>query len=60
MAAANDRTTESLLYIAEIIDHFDLVAIQEVNHDLRKFELPMQRYLGGRLGLYPDGRQRQS
>jgi endonuclease/exonuclease/phosphatase family metal-dependent hydrolase len=41
-----DRTTESLLYIAEIIDHFDLVAIQEVNHDLRKFELLMQRYLG--------------
>ncbi|MDF1606817.1 endonuclease/exonuclease/phosphatase family protein [Hoeflea sp. YIM 152468] len=44
---AYDRTTESLLYIAEIIDHFDLVAIQEVNHDLRKFELLMQRYLGG-------------
>ncbi|MEM5471953.1 endonuclease/exonuclease/phosphatase family protein [Hoeflea sp. AS60] len=43
---AYDRTTESLLYIAEIIDHFDLVAIQEVNHDLRKFELLMQRYLG--------------
>ena len=44
---AYDRTTESLLYIAEIIDHFDLVAIQEVNHDLKKFELLMQRYLGG-------------
>ena len=43
---AYDRTTESLLYIAEIIDHFDLVAIQEVNHDLRKFELLMERYLG--------------
>ncbi len=43
---AYDRTTESLLYIAEIIDHFDLVAIQEVNHDLKKFELLMQRYLG--------------
>ena len=44
---AYDRTTESLLYIAEIIDHFDLVAIQEVNHDLKRFELLMQRYLGG-------------
>ncbi|MCZ4290816.1 endonuclease/exonuclease/phosphatase family protein [Hoeflea alexandrii] len=44
---AYERTTESLLYIAEIIDHFDLVAIQEVNHDLKKFELLMQRYLGG-------------
>ncbi|MDZ7600485.1 MAG: endonuclease/exonuclease/phosphatase family protein [Hoeflea sp.] len=43
---AYDRTTESLLYIAEIIDHFDLVAIQEINHDLKKFELLMQRYLG--------------
>ena len=43
---AYDRTTESLLYIAEIIDHFDLVAIQEVNHDLKKFELLVQRYLG--------------
>ncbi len=43
---AYDRTSESLLYISEIIDHFDLVAIQEVNHDLRKFELLMARYLG--------------
>jgi endonuclease/exonuclease/phosphatase family metal-dependent hydrolase len=28
------RLDESLLYIAEIISHFDLVAIQEVNQDL--------------------------
>jgi len=28
------RLEESLLYIAEIISHFDLVAIQEVNQDL--------------------------
>jgi endonuclease/exonuclease/phosphatase family metal-dependent hydrolase len=28
------RLDESLLYIAEIINHFDLVAIQEVNQDL--------------------------
>ena len=26
-----ERTQESLYYIAEIIDHFDLVVIQEVN-----------------------------
>jgi endonuclease/exonuclease/phosphatase family metal-dependent hydrolase len=29
------RTNESLLYIAEIISHFDLVAVQEVNQNLR-------------------------
>src|SRR5215212_4577454 len=28
------RTDESLYYIAEIIDHFDLVAVQEVRDDL--------------------------
>jgi exonuclease III len=40
------RSTESLLYIAEILDHFDLVAIQEVNHDLDQFELLMRRHMG--------------
>ena len=40
------RSAESLLYIAEILDHFDLVAIQEVNHDLKQFQLLMQRHLG--------------
>lgn len=29
------RTSESLIYIAEIISHFDLVAVQEVNENLR-------------------------
>jgi len=41
-----DRTTESMLYIAEIIDHFDLVAVQEVNRDLRKLDELMRDYLG--------------
>lgn len=41
-----DRTTESMLYIAEIIDHFDLVAIQEVNENLDKFDELMDDYLG--------------
>lgn len=40
------RTPEALLYIAEILDHFDLVAIQEVNHNLDQFEVLMKRYLG--------------
>lgn len=29
------RSEEALYYIAEIIDHFDVVAVQEVNEDLR-------------------------
>ncbi|MBI1353147.1 MAG: endonuclease [Acidobacteria bacterium] len=44
---AYKRTTESLLYIAEIIDHFDLVAIQEVNENLDDFETLIERHLGG-------------
>jgi endonuclease/exonuclease/phosphatase family metal-dependent hydrolase len=32
-----DRTDEPLHYIAEVIDKFDLVAVQEVNDDLRAF-----------------------
>ncbi|MFZ2103514.1 MAG: endonuclease/exonuclease/phosphatase family protein [Oricola sp.] len=40
------RTFESLAYIAEIIDHFDLVAIQEVNHKLDQFQVLMNRHLG--------------
>lgn len=43
---AYNRSEESMLYIAEIIDHFDLVAIQEVNRDLRKFHALMEDYLG--------------
>jgi endonuclease/exonuclease/phosphatase family metal-dependent hydrolase len=30
-----DRTSESISYVAEIISHFDLVAVQEVNADLK-------------------------
>ncbi len=33
-AAYGARTDESIYYIAEIIDHFDLVAVQEVRDDL--------------------------
>jgi endonuclease/exonuclease/phosphatase family metal-dependent hydrolase len=39
------RLEESLLYIAEIISAFDLVAVQEVNEDMREFERLM-RLLG--------------
>ncbi|MBO9624524.1 MAG: endonuclease/exonuclease/phosphatase family protein [Sphingomonas sp.] len=41
-----DRTPESMLYIAEIIDHFDLVAVQEVNRDLSKLEELIDKHLG--------------
>jgi exonuclease III len=40
-----DRLEESLLYIAEILSHFDLVAIQEVNQDLADLQFLM-RLLG--------------
>ena len=33
-----DRTAESLYYIAEIINAFDIVAIQEINSDLSDFK----------------------
>lgn len=39
------RLPESLLYIAEIISAFDLVAVQEVNEDLTEFQTVM-RLLG--------------
>jgi len=42
-----DRTPESMLYIAEIIDHFDLVAVQEVNRDLAKLQELIDDHLGG-------------
>lgn len=41
-----DRTPESMLYIAEIIDHFDLVAVQEVNRDLTKLQELIDDHLG--------------
>jgi endonuclease/exonuclease/phosphatase family metal-dependent hydrolase len=37
-----DRSEESIYYIAEIISHFDIVAIQEVNADLAALERLMQ------------------
>lgn len=40
------RTPESMLYIAEIIDHFDLVAVQEVNRDLSALEQLIDDHLG--------------
>ncbi|MFT5848838.1 endonuclease/exonuclease/phosphatase family protein [Psychroserpens sp.] len=33
-----DRTAESLYYIAEIINAFDIVAVQEINRDLSDFK----------------------
>jgi endonuclease/exonuclease/phosphatase family metal-dependent hydrolase len=39
------RTSESILYIAEIVSHFDLVAVQEVNADLEALKW-LQRVLG--------------
>lgn len=39
------RMPESLLYIAEIISAFDLVAVQEVNEDMHEFQTVM-RLLG--------------
>lgn len=41
------RTQESMLYIAEIIDHFDLVALQEVNRDLTALQTLVEDHLGG-------------
>jgi len=43
---AYTRTDESMLYIAEIIDHFDLVAIQEVNHDMKALGTLLRYHLG--------------
>ena len=40
------RLDEALLYIAEIISHFDLVAVQEVNQNLANLQMVM-RLLGG-------------
>ncbi|MEM5564732.1 endonuclease/exonuclease/phosphatase family protein [Psychroserpens sp. AS72] len=37
-----DRTAESLFYIAEIINAFDIVAIQEINRDLSDFKKVMK------------------
>ena len=39
------RRREAILYIAEIISHFDIVAIQEVRRDLKALER-LQRILG--------------
>lgn len=44
---AYTRETESMMYIAEIIDHFDLVAIQEVNDNLEALDRLMRDHLGG-------------
>ena len=40
------RNVDALLYIAEIIDHFDLIAIQEVKPNLEQLEDLMKNYLG--------------
>lgn len=41
-----ERDVDALLYISEIIDHFDLVAVQEVKEDLTQLEDLMKNYLG--------------
>ena len=40
------RGVDALLYIAEIIDHFDLVALQEINTNLDQLHDLMKNYLG--------------
>ncbi len=40
------RNVDAMLYIAEIIDHFDLVAVQEVNANLQQLEDLLKNYLG--------------
>lgn len=40
------RDTDALLYISEIIDHFDLIALQEVNDNIEQLEQLMEHYLG--------------
>jgi hypothetical protein len=40
------RDIDALLYIAEIIDHFDLVALQEINTNLEQLKELMKNYLG--------------
>ena len=40
------RSTESLQYIAEIIDHFDLVSIQEVKRDISQLKTLLKDFLG--------------
>ncbi len=40
------RNTDALLYIAEIIDHFDLVALQEINSNLEQLHELIKYYLG--------------
>ena len=40
------RSTESLQYIAEIIDHFDLVSIQEVKRDIKQLKTLLKDFLG--------------
>jgi len=41
-----DRSTESLQYIAEIINHFDLVSIQEVKRDIKPLRTLLVDFLG--------------
>jgi len=43
---ASRRDIDAMLYIAEIIDHFDLVAVQEVKTDLTQLEELVDHYLG--------------
>jgi hypothetical protein len=45
-AKYGDRCTECFYYIAEIMNHFDLIAVQEVREDLRALDR-LQDILGG-------------
>lgn len=43
---AYTRQTDAMLYISEIIDHFDLIALQEVNENIEQLEDLVDNYLG--------------
>lgn len=43
---ASRRGIDAMLYIAEIIDHFDLVAVQEVKTDMTQLQDLVDDYLG--------------
>lgn len=49
-ASYEERLDESIYYIAEIIDHFDLVAIQEVNENIYALEKRLLPILGSDWG----------
>ena len=51
LSAYGERAEECLYYMAEIISHFDLVAVQEVREDLKALDR-LRRILGSRYWKY--------